>query len=80
MLLSETSNKQKSEWVWIAPSVLKSQYGLSEDSRTRGMKQLLDGGIVIVRSETVGGYFEERRRRHKYQLRLDVLDTPCWVR
>lgn len=55
--------------VWISPSMADQRYGLSEDTRTKGVRQLQRAGLIdIFRRPVSPDTFEYRRVRNVYQL------------
>lgn len=52
----------------------KRQYGISEDSWTRGSRELVDAGLLTVTSDVKTSH-NQRRRRNIYTLHLDVLES-----
>jgi hypothetical protein len=66
--------------LWFSPRVADMKYALSEDTRTAGIRELTNAGLVLVRRRPVStDPFEMRRRRNVYRLRLDRLGSPARV-
>jgi hypothetical protein len=62
--------------VWISPKTFDDRYALSDDTRAKGMKDLLSLGLITVRRQPVNpDDFDLERVRNTYTLDLDAL-TP----
>ena len=61
---------------WVSPSVARGLYVISEDTWTRGVRELSDVGILQVGRRSVGGDFERRRMRNVWTLKLGRLTEP----
>jgi hypothetical protein len=64
--------------VWIAPSVGRQTYGLSDDTRGKGLAELVNHELLVLSRESVHrGSFEGRHRaRNVYELDPRRLDDP----
>ncbi|MCW2901983.1 MAG: hypothetical protein JWO67_4248 [Streptosporangiaceae bacterium] len=75
VLLYESSRTDKT-WVWFSPSVADLRYGISEDTRVKGIRKLQQAGLIDIGRQPVGtDTFDYKRFRNVYQLRTDVLLT-----
>ena len=70
------------EEVWIAPDYATKAFLLSEETRTRGIRELQYSGLISVRRRQLVATdsFDFRRFRNVYQLNLPTLDQPAVVR
>ncbi|WP_433121950.1 hypothetical protein [Micromonospora sp. CA-246542] len=70
------------EEVWIAPDYATKTFLLSEETRTRGIRELQYAGLISVRRRQLVATdsFDFRRFRNVYQLNLSALDQPAVVR
>lgn len=60
--------------VWISPRILEERYALSDDTRAKGMRDLLSLGLITVRRQPVNpDDFDLERIRNTYTLDLTVL-------
>jgi hypothetical protein len=60
--------------VWFSPKVFRDYYALSEDTRSKGMKDLRDLGLITVRRVPVNpDDFDLERIRNTYTLNLSAL-------
>ncbi|MFI9452589.1 hypothetical protein [Amycolatopsis sp. NPDC052450] len=63
-------------WVWLSPSMAEQRYGLSEDTRLKGARELAKLGLVKISTRHVpGDAFEFRRGRHSYQIQRTRIMT-----
>jgi hypothetical protein len=61
--------------VWFSPKVLKDRYGLSDDTRNKGMNDLRDLGLITIKRQPINPQdFDLERIRNTYTLQLDALD------
>lgn len=66
--------------LWLSPSRFKERYGLSEDTQTKGLRELRAAGLITVRRQPVSrDVFDAQRRRNVYRLRLDQLNQTASV-
>jgi hypothetical protein len=64
--------------MWFSPKVLDGRYGLSDDTRTKGMNDLRELGLVTVSRQPINpGDFDLERIRNAYHLDLDALKKPA---
>ena len=64
--------------MWFSPKVLDGRYGLSDDTRTKGMNDLRELGLVTVRRQPINpGDFDLERIRNAYHLNLEALQRPA---
>lgn len=76
ILLDLQGGKTRAKGAWIRPSDARRTYGLSEDTWTRGVRELQAAGIVRVTREKHGEPWEWIRMRNKYFVRVARLQTP----
>lgn len=60
--------------VWVSPDQAIRRFDLSEDTRSRGFRELVRHGLVFVDRQRVHGDFEWRRVRNVYMLVADAMD------
>ncbi|MGY2747668.1 hypothetical protein [Arthrobacter sp. UYCu723] len=78
ILLELTGGALEGEWKYL-PAERKRQYGLSDDTWTRALKELLSLGLIIVDSELYGDYDLETRVRKRYRVTKKLEDAaPSW--
>lgn len=73
IILRELTHGRTSNGAWV-DGIRKRQYGLSDDTWTRGCRELREAGLLEV-TEHVFSSHGEPRRRNVYSLRLDRLKT-----
>ncbi|MFF8271915.1 hypothetical protein ACF059_31745 [Streptomyces sp. NPDC016562] len=57
----------------------RQRYGLSSDTWTKGRKELEAQGLLTVKREPQGDFYDFTRLRNAYQLDLEKLtDSPSW--
>jgi hypothetical protein len=68
------------EPAWIAPELAQERFGLSEDTWTRGVRELEAHGLLRIRRQPVGASLSWKRVRNNYKLRLSRLNSePAWT-
>jgi hypothetical protein len=69
------------EEVWIAPDYAEKAFLLSEETRTRGLRELRDANLLTVRRRQLvaADSFDFRRFRNVYRLNLATLAAPAAV-
>lgn len=72
IILKELTGGRTRNGAWV-DSIRKRQYGLSDDTWTRGSRELQEAGILDVTPQ-VYSFQGEPRRRNLYKLHLDRLD------
>ena len=72
LVLRELTGGRAEDRGW-ADGIRKRQYGFSDDTWTRGTKELADRGLLTVDSDILISQGEPRRR-NRYQLNLDNLE------
>jgi hypothetical protein len=72
IILRELTQGRTTKGAWV-DGIRKRQYGLSDDTWTRGTQELRDAGLLEVREEVYSSQGEPRRR-NVYILHLDRLD------
>ena len=66
--------------IWVSPSVLKARYGLSDDTRTKGIRDLRDHGLVTVSRQVVNPEdFDLERVRNVYTIHAAALEYRARV-
>jgi hypothetical protein len=64
--------------LWLSPREADLRYGISEDTRSTGLRELVDAGLVRVERQTVNpDAFDFRRMRNVYRLRPARLEKPA---
>lgn len=71
-ILRELTQTRTSKGAWV-DGTRKRQYGLSDDTWTRGTQELREAGLLEVREDVYPSHGEPRRR-NVYFLQLDRLD------
>lgn len=71
IILRELTHGRASNAAWV-DGIRKRQYGLSDDTWTRGTRELRDAGLLVVREDVYSSQGEPRRR-NVYTLHLDNL-------
>ncbi len=66
-------DRSDGEAVWVSPAEARRRFGLSEDTWTKGSKELRARGLLTVGRKPVSEEFGWRRVRNTYQLAHDVL-------
>ncbi len=78
LILSElVGEKDREQGAHVRPDRARLQYGLSEDTWTRGVKELKEAGIIIVTREKHGELWDFVRLRNKYKVIHSRFDTPA---
>lgn len=72
------ADQETHPWVWISPSMAEQRYAISEDTRSKGARQLANAGLVAIRRRPVSpDTFEYRRVRNVYRVdRAQLLAGP----
>ncbi len=60
---------------WITPSVTKNRYGMSNDTRQKGLRELRDWGLITAHRSRQREAFGSDRTIARYALNLDRLAT-----
>jgi hypothetical protein len=76
ILLDHLSGASSARRDWIRPHDARARYGLSEDTWTRGVKELSSHGLLRVTREKHGERWEWVRLRNKYAVSVNRLDRP----
>jgi hypothetical protein len=71
IILRELTHARVKDEAWV-DGIRKRQYGLSDDTWTRGAKELREAGLLDIK-EQVFSFQGEPRRRNLYTLHLDRL-------
>lgn len=71
IILRELTSGRPRDTAWV-DGIRKRQYGLSDDTWTKGTKELREAGVLHIREEVYPSYGEPRRR-NVYTLHLDRL-------
>ncbi|KQX33174.1 hypothetical protein ASD97_32935 [Streptomyces sp. Root63] len=62
------------------PTTRRNRYGLSSDTWTKARKELEAQGLLAVKHEPQGTFYDFTRLRNAYQLNLERLgDSPFWT-
>jgi hypothetical protein len=76
LMVLHTENRGK-QGFWISPKRAKERFALSEDTWTKGVKELARHRLVVVRPKQVSEDFGWKRRRNTYILdRSRLKDLP----
>jgi DNA-binding transcriptional ArsR family regulator len=79
-LLHELRGAEDPAPVWFSPAVADSRYGLSEDTRSRGLRELTRAGLIDTKRRPVGtGAFDDNRYRNVYTLNPKKLEEHASV-
>lgn len=75
-LLSQLSDSNPNTTeLWFSPSEARSRFGLSDDTRSKGLRKLEELGLLETKRRPIGrDAFDFRRLRNVYLLRPDRLD------
>lgn len=73
IILRELTHGRTANGAWV-DGIRKRQYGLSDDTWTRGCRELSEAGLLEVTNQVFSSHGEPRRR-NVYSLRLDRLNT-----
>jgi hypothetical protein len=66
--------------IWFSPSRAQKIYGLSEDTRSKGLRELRAAGLISARKRAVSrDVLDFRRLRNTYRLELDKLNDKALV-
>ncbi|WP_159796582.1 hypothetical protein [Puerhibacterium puerhi] len=66
--------------LWFSPERAEALYGLSEDTRSKGLRELRAAGIATARRQSASrNAFDFRRLRNTYRLDLSRLEDPAVV-
>jgi hypothetical protein len=84
VLYAEARGKATHADLWFSPQQADLRYGLSEDTRTKGLRELRTAGLISAHRQSVSpDTFDFRRLRNVYRLEPDQLkktaeipDTP----
>lgn len=68
-------NKRRPTEVWFTPADALERFGLSEESRSAGLQELKDAGLLTIRRASVSKPLEFRRMRNVYKVDLDILES-----
>jgi tetratricopeptide (TPR) repeat protein len=64
--------------MWFSPKVLRDRYALSDDTRTKGMTDLRELGLINISRQPINpGDFDLERIRNAYTLNLGTLNHPA---
>jgi hypothetical protein len=81
VLRVQVGAKDTNTEVWISPEYAAKAFLLSEETRTRGVRELQRAGLLTIRRRQLATVdsFEFRRYRNVYQLNLAALANPAAV-
>lgn len=73
VLFGELGQKDASKTdIWFSPSQAKKIYGLSEDTRSKGLRELRGAGIITARKRSASkDVLDFRRLRNMYRIEFD---------
>ncbi|GAA14948.1 hypothetical protein GOALK_120_00060 [Gordonia alkanivorans NBRC 16433] len=78
ILCAQTRNEVSE--VWFSPDQAKKLYSLSADTRSRGLAELRDSGLVTVRRRALSNdVFDVQRFRNAYTLDIDRLSESASI-
>ncbi|MFI0453701.1 hypothetical protein [Actinomadura sp. 6N118] len=79
VLYAELGNqKPETTNLWFSPRQADLQYGLSEDTRTKGLRELRAAGLVTARRQSIApDTFDFQRLRNVYRLETHHLQQPA---
>jgi hypothetical protein len=70
LVITNNGTKQRQ---WVAPSE-RRRYGLSDDTWTRGVAELVRHGLISIGKRPVGDLFDQKRVRNTYSVNTARLD------
>ena len=77
VMIQEAAYSRRTRGLWHSPAQAKKRFGLSQDTRTAGLRELVSYRIVDKRTGPVSpGVFDMKRRRNIYDLHLEQLTVP----
>ena len=80
VLLTELGGRDTEREIWFSPGMAKRRYDLSEDTRTAGIRELANAGLVtITRRDTNPDPFAVRRLRNVYRLHTTEFAAPASI-
>lgn len=82
VLFAELGQKDASKTdIWFSPSQAKKIYGLSEDTRSKGLRELRGAGIITARKRSASrDVLDFRRLRNMYRIEFDRFTDMAEVR
>lgn len=82
VLFAELGQKDASKTdIWFSPSRAKETYGLSEDTRSKGLRELRGAGIITARKRSVSrDVLDFRRLRNMYRIEFEKFNDMAEVR
>jgi DNA-binding transcriptional MocR family regulator len=64
--------------LWISPKTLAEHYAISDDTRSKGMTELRDLGLITISRRPINpGDFDIQRLRNTYTLHFDAIKRPA---
>ncbi|MFC1431363.1 hypothetical protein ACEZDB_11980 [Streptacidiphilus sp. N1-3] len=79
-LLCEKGASEEGTGMWFSPSDAERRFALSEDTRSKGLRELSEAGLVTTRRRPVNPTdFDVRRMRNVHDLRLERLDDTAAI-
>ncbi|SET92218.1 hypothetical protein [Geodermatophilus poikilotrophus] len=80
VLAVEQGGGSAAKELWFSPGMAKRRYDLSEDTRSAGVRELADAGLVTILKRNLDpDPFAPRRLRNVYKLDLDQLERDAAV-
>jgi len=75
ILLELVGGRDPQQGAYVRPDKARFQYGLSEDTWSRGVKELKEAGLIIVTREKHGELWDFVRLRNKYRVNDSRFET-----
>ena len=80
LLLRLQANRPTGTELWFSPGDAKERFDLSDDTRSKGLRELTMAGLVTMERRAVDpSSFEYERVRNVYVLQRDRLDMPARI-
>ena len=77
ILKDVVGGRDPQQGVYVRPDNARLQYGLSEDTWSRGVKELKEAGLIVVTREKHGDLWDFVRIRNKYKVVDSPFETPA---
>jgi hypothetical protein len=79
LLVQLGADAPESKEVWLAPEYANATFMISEETRTRGIRELADAGLITIRRRHLVAVdtFDIRRFRNVYRINLTALSQPA---
>ncbi|HEY3546153.1 MAG TPA: hypothetical protein VGK17_08685 [Propionicimonas sp.] len=80
VLLTERAGRAEDRDLWVSPSMAKAYYAISDETRSRGLRELRAAGLVTARRASIGrDPLDFQRVRNTYRLVDRKLDERAKV-